>query len=126
MRISEKMKKRLLIIIPVFLALASFVLLPLKEDKIFEKVDIDHEFLLEFDINDTIKVLTPEKKNINETVLITELLKRYHYKHLPLSDSLSYVIFMLLILLLFYYPFYNYMMHTSFDNYQYDFFHLFI
>lgn len=93
MRITEKMKKRLLIIIPAFLVLASFVLLPIKDDKIFEQVDIDHEFVLEFDINDTIKILTPDKKNINETVLITELLKRYHYKHLPLSDSLSYVIF---------------------------------
>lgn len=93
MRISEKMKKRLLIIIPVFLVLASFVLLPLKKEKIFEQVDVIPEFNLDYDINDTIKVLHPEKKNVNETVLITELLKRFHYKHLPLDDSLSVVIF---------------------------------
>ncbi len=93
MRISEKMKKRLIIIIPVFLVLASFVLLPFKTEKIFDQVEVIPEFNLEYDINDTIKVLYPEKKNINETVLITELLKRYHYKHLPLNDSLSNVIF---------------------------------
>ncbi len=87
------MKKRLLIIIPAFLVLASFILLPIKGETIFEQVDIVHEFTLEFEVNDTIKILTPEKKNINETVLITELLKRYHYKHLSLNDSLSYVIF---------------------------------
>lgn len=93
MRISEKMKKRLLIIIPIFLILASFVLLPLNKENIFEKVDVIPEFKLEYDINDTIKILYPEKKNVNETVLITKLLERYHYRHVPLNDSLSYVIF---------------------------------
>ncbi len=73
--------------------LASFVLLPLKKENIFNQVEIVPEFKLEFVINDTIKVLYPEKKNVNETVLITELLKRYHYKHVPLNDSLSSVIF---------------------------------
>lgn len=73
--------------------LASFVLLPLKQENLFDQVDIIPDFKLEFDINDTIKVLYPEKKNVNETVLITQLLKRYHYKHIPLSDSLSVVIF---------------------------------
>jgi carboxyl-terminal processing protease len=92
-RISEKMKKRLLIIIPIFLVLASFVLLPFKKEKIFEQVEVIPVFELEFEVNDTIKVLYPEKKNVNETVLITELLKRYHYKHVPLNDSLSHVVF---------------------------------
>lgn len=87
------MKKRLLIIIPVFLVLASFVLIPLKQDNIFEQVKEIPEFKLEYDINDTIKVLYPEAKNVNETVLITELLKRLHYTKVDLNDSLSNVIF---------------------------------
>ena len=93
MRISEKMKKRLLIVIPIFLVLASFVLLPLKKERVFNEVEVIPEFNLEFVVNDTIKVLYPEKKNVNETVLITELLKHLHYKHLVLDDSLSLVIF---------------------------------
>ena len=93
MRISEKMKKRLLIIIPVVLVLASFVLIPLKQDNVFEKVEEIPVFELAYDINDTIKVLYPEQKNVNETVLITELLKRLHYTKVPLNDSLSNVIF---------------------------------
>ena len=93
MRISEKMKKRLLIIIPVLLILASFVLLPIKDKSIFNQVDTMPEFTLKYEINDTIKVLLPERKNVNETVLITELLKRFHYGKVPLNDSLSSVIF---------------------------------
>ncbi len=93
MRISEKMKKRLIIIIPIVLVLASFVLLPLNKDVAFTKVEDIPEFKLEYQINDTIKVLYPEAKNVNETVLITELLKRFHYKKVPLNDSLSAVIY---------------------------------
>ncbi len=93
MRISEKMKKRLIIIIPIILALASFVLLPINKDVSFNKVNEIPVFELEYQINDTIKVLYPEPKNVNETVLITELLKRFHYKKVPLNDSLSNVIY---------------------------------
>ncbi len=93
MRISEKMKKRLIIIIPIILALVSFVLLPINKDVSFDKVSDIPAFTLEYEINDTIKVLYPEAKNANETVLITELLKRFHYTKVPLNDSLSSVIF---------------------------------
>ncbi len=93
MRISEKMKKRLLIIIPIVLALASFALLPVSKEVSFDKVNEMPVFELKYQINDTIKVLYPEPKNVNETVLITELLKRFHYKKVPLNDSLSNVIY---------------------------------
>ncbi len=93
MRISEKMKKRLLIIIPIMLALASFVLLPINKNVTFDKVEEVPVFELEYQVNDTIKILEPEAKNVNETVLITELLKRFHYKKIPLNDSLSSVIY---------------------------------
>lgn len=93
MRISEKMKKRLLIIVPAFLVLASFVLIPLKKKPLFHEVDSIPEFTLKYQVNDTIKVLKPDRKNVNETILITELLKRYHYKKVPLNDSLSAVIY---------------------------------
>jgi len=92
-RISEKMKKRLVIIIPIILALASFALLPINKDISFDKVSDIPKFELEYQINDTIKVVYPEAKNVNETVLITELLKRFHYKKVPLNDSLSSVIY---------------------------------
>ncbi len=92
-RISEKMKKRLIIIIPIVLVLASFVLIPRSNEVSFTKVDEIPAFKLEFEINDTIKVLYPEAKNVNETILITELLKRFHYNKLPLNDSLSSVIY---------------------------------
>jgi len=78
---------------PVLLILASFVLLPIKKDSIFDQVETIPEFTLKYAINDTIKVLLPERKNVNETVLITELLKRFHYGKVPLNDSLSFVIF---------------------------------
>ncbi|RLD20907.1 MAG: tail-specific protease, partial [Bacteroidetes bacterium] len=51
------------------------------------------EFILDIPINDTIKVLKPERKNIQETILVTELLKAYHYRKLPLDDSVSEVIY---------------------------------
>ncbi|MCF6361384.1 MAG: carboxy terminal-processing peptidase [Cyclobacteriaceae bacterium] len=87
------MKKRLLIIIPIVLALASFALLPVSKEVSFDKVNEMPVFELKYQINDTIKVLYPEPKNVNETVLITELLKRFHYKKVPLNDSLSNVIY---------------------------------
>ncbi len=92
-RISEKMKKRLLIIIPLVLVLAGFVLLPKNNNIAFKAPDELPPFKLEFNLNDSIIVLEPEAKNVNETILITELLKRYHYKKVPLNDSLSAVIF---------------------------------
>ncbi|MCB0495624.1 MAG: carboxy terminal-processing peptidase [Cyclobacteriaceae bacterium] len=86
------MKKRLLIVLPVILVLASFVILPFKSKPVFQEATEIPEFTLKYPINDTIKVLYPEQKNVNETILITELLKRYHYKKIPLNDSLSSVI----------------------------------
>ena len=87
------MKKRLLLIVPAILVLASFVLIPIQKNKpLFEEVTEIPEFTLKFPVNDTIKLLYPERKNINETVLITELLKRYHYKKASLNDSLSSII----------------------------------
>lgn len=72
--------------------LASFVILPFKSKPVFQEATEIPEFTLKYPINDTIKVLYPEQKNVNETILITELLKRYHYKKIPLNDSLSSVI----------------------------------
>lgn len=46
----------------------------------------------EFYSSDTIKHLQPEKKYVNETKIINELLDRYHYRKLRLNDSLSSVI----------------------------------
>lgn len=42
---------------------------------------------------DTLKILTPEEKYKNETVLINQILNRYHYRKTPVNDSLSSVIF---------------------------------
>ena len=87
-------KKNLIYIIPIVLALAGFALLP-GNDKVKTLVPADEipEFVLNIPINDTIKVLKPERKNIKETILVTELLKAYHYNKLPLDDSVSEVIY---------------------------------
>ncbi len=42
---------------------------------------------------DTLKVLEPKPEHASEAYVITNLLKRYHYRKLPLSDSISNVIF---------------------------------
>jgi carboxyl-terminal processing protease len=43
--------------------------------------------------SDTLKVLTPKEEHASEAYVITNLLKRYHYRQLALSDSISSVIF---------------------------------
>lgn len=87
-------KKNLIYIIPVALIIAGFAILPLNRDikSLSPAADIP-EFTLQIEVNDTIKVLKPERKNIQETILITELLKAYHYRKLPLDDSVSVVIY---------------------------------
>ncbi len=45
-----------------------------------------------FDTSDSLNHLVPEKKYVNETKIINELLDRYHYRNLTLNDSLSSVI----------------------------------
>ena len=87
-------KKKLVYIIPIMLVLAGFVLLPKSNNvKTLPPADEAPAFVLEIELNDTIKVLKPERKNIQETILVTELLKAYHYRKLPLSDSVSEVIY---------------------------------
>lgn len=86
------MKKKLLLIVPAVLVLASFVLIPLKHKPLIQEFDEIPELTLQLLVNDTIKELYPEKKYVNETVLVTELLSRYHYKKVPLNDSLSTII----------------------------------
>ena len=87
-------RKYLLYLIPVMLVLAGFALLPNK-DRIgtLDPVVEIPEFVLEIPLNDSIKVLKPERKNIQETRLVTELLKLYHYRKLPLDDSVSEVVY---------------------------------
>lgn len=43
--------------------------------------------------DDSLKTLSPEKKHASEAYVITNLLKRYHYRKLPFNDSISSVIF---------------------------------
>ncbi len=43
--------------------------------------------------NDSLKVLEPKPEHASEAYVITNLLKRYHYRKLSLSDSISSVIF---------------------------------
>lgn len=86
-------KKQILYIVPVVILIAGFALLPLNKEPEFKTVDEIPEFILEYQVNDTIKVLYPEDKNVNETILITELLQRYHYNKVELGDSLSSVVF---------------------------------
>jgi len=87
-------KKNLIYIIPVTLIIAGFAILPLNNDikALSPAVEIP-EFILQIQVNDTIKVLQPERKNVQETILVTELLKAYHYRKLPLDDSVSVVIY---------------------------------
>lgn len=93
-KLLDMIKKNLIYIIPIILALAGFALLPTNNEvkSLVPASDIP-EFVLEIPINDTIKVLKPERKNIQETILVTELLKAYHYRKLPLDDSVSDVIY---------------------------------
>ena len=87
-------KKNLIYIIPIVLALAGFALLPSNRDvNSFEPAAEAPEFFLEISVHDTIKVLKPERKNIQETILVAQLLKDYHYRKLPLNDSVSEVIY---------------------------------
>ena len=93
-KLLDMIKKNLIYIIPIVLALAGFALLPSNNEikSLVPASDIP-EFVLEIPINDTIKVLKPERKNVQETILVTELLKAYHYRKLPLDDSVSEVIY---------------------------------
>ncbi|SNT29272.1 carboxyl-terminal processing protease [Ekhidna lutea] len=50
----------------------------------------DIQFLIE---GDTLKTLEPKEEHPSEAYVITNLLKRIHYRKLPLSDSISSVIF---------------------------------
>ena len=86
-------KKQLLYILPLAAVIAGFALIPSEKDEptYIAREDIP-EFVLNYQVNDTIKVLEPEKKNVNETILITELLKYYHYNKVELNDSVSSVI----------------------------------
>ncbi len=86
-------KKQILYIVPVVILIAGFVFLPFNKEAEFKTVDEIPEFVLQYEVNDTIKVLLPEDKNVNETILVTELLKRYHYNKVELNDSLSSVVF---------------------------------
>ncbi len=87
-------KKNLLYIIPAILLMAGFVLLPLEQGvKTDEPAREAPAFTLEFVLNDTIKVLKPERKNIQETIKIVQLLEAYHYRKVPLNDSVSEVIY---------------------------------
>lgn len=42
---------------------------------------------------DTLKVLEPKAQHVSEAYVITNLLKRFHYRKLSLSDSISSVVF---------------------------------
>ena len=86
-------KKNLIYIIPIILLIAGFSLIPGKEIKSLKPAAEVPEFTLQIEVNDTIKILKPERKNIQETIIITELLKAYHYRKLPLDDSVSEVIY---------------------------------
>jgi len=44
-------------------------------------------------VEDTIKVLTPETKFSKEAMVVTNILEKYHYRRIKLTDSLSSVIF---------------------------------
>jgi len=44
-------------------------------------------------VEDTIKVLTPETKFSKEARVVTNILEKYHYRRIKLTDSLSSVIF---------------------------------
>ena len=93
-KLLDMIRKNLIYIIPVVLALAGFALLPGKSEvKSLIPASEVPEFILEIPINDTIKVLKPERKNIQETVLVTRILRDYHYRKLPLDDSVSEVIY---------------------------------
>lgn len=87
-------RKNLIYIVPIILVLAGFIYLPTNKDikPLTPAVEIP-EFILDNSINDTIKALKPERKNIQETILIAELLQAYHYRKLALDDSVSEVIY---------------------------------
>jgi len=86
-------KKNLIYIIPVILLIAGFSLISGKDIKQLDPAANIPEFILQIPVNDTIKVLKPERKNIQETILVTELLNAYHYTKIVLGDSLSEVIY---------------------------------
>jgi len=68
------------LVVILVLIMGSFTLFPFRSGGI-ESTGID-----------SIKHLYPEKKYVNETKIINELLERYHYRKLSLNDSLSSVI----------------------------------
>ena len=68
-------KKNLIYIIPIMLLIAGFSLIPRQDIKSLTPADEVPEFTLQIAVNDTIKVLKPERKNIQETIIVTELLK---------------------------------------------------
>ena len=87
-------KKNLIYIIPIILLIAGFSLIPGQRDiKSLKPAEDIPEFTLQIAINDTIKVLKPERKNIRETVIITQFLEGYHYSKLPLDDSISEAVY---------------------------------
>ncbi len=70
------------LVILIVLILGSLAVIP------FEGTSGDDEY----NTTDTLKHLRPEKKYVNETKIINELIDRYHYRKLGLNDSLSSVI----------------------------------
>lgn len=85
-------KKKLIYILPIVLVIAGFAIFPFKRTS-YDPVDAIPAFTLQFKVNDSIIVLKPQRKNVSETVLITQLLNAYHYGKVPLSDSLSAAIY---------------------------------
>lgn len=71
-----------LLLIVVFALLTSFGV----------STDYTFDYLLIFD-QDSLETLVPEKKHSSEAYVITNLLRKYHYRKLPLNDSISSVIF---------------------------------
>ena len=70
------------LLISGFVALTSF--------GVFTEYPTDFQRLFQ---GDTLKVLKPQKEHPSEVYIITDLLKRFHYRDLTLSDSISSVIF---------------------------------
>lgn len=53
----------------------------------------DYTEIEQFIKGDTLKVLKPKEEHPSEAYVITNLLKRLHYRKLPLSDSISSVVY---------------------------------
>ncbi len=91
----DMIKKQLLYILPLALLAAGFALLPFRSDELKPIVPAVEEpaFELAFPVNDTITILKPERKNKAETQMVVRLLDAYHYRKLPLNDSVSNVVY---------------------------------